>query len=70
MPGIKVIANGFEMEVPRGTTLEQLLDILQEPIRHDIIVELNHTFVHLKDYEATLLSEGDQVEVVYLEMGG
>lgn len=70
MPGMKIVANGLEMEVPHGTTLQQLLDILEEPIRHDIIVELNHKFVHLKDYAATPLGEGDQVEVVYLEMGG
>ncbi|GKT09014.1 sulfur carrier protein ThiS [Desulforhabdus sp. TSK] len=70
MHGIKITANGFEMEVPRETTLEKLLDILEETVRPDVIVELNRKFVHLNDYSATLLREGDDVEVIHLEMGG
>ncbi len=68
--GIKITANGFEMEVPRETTLEKLLDILEETVRPDVIVELNRKFVHLNDYSATFLKEGDDVEVIHLEMGG
>lgn len=68
--GISIIANGLEVEVPAGTVIHELIDILGEEIRPDMIVEVNHRFVHLKDYAATPLNEGDRVEVVYLEMGG
>lgn len=66
---IHIIANGLEVAVPSGTTIGDLIDILGEEIRPDMIVEVNRKFIHLKDY-TTPLNEGDQVEVVYLEMGG
>jgi thiamine biosynthesis protein ThiS len=68
--GMKITVNGFEMEVSHGTMLQTLLDILEETVRPDIIVEINRKFVHVKDYDGTFLSEGDRVEIIYLDMGG
>jgi thiamine biosynthesis protein ThiS len=65
-----IIVNGLEMEVPHGTMLQTLLELLEEAVRPDIIVEINRKFVHVKDYPGALLSEGDRVEVIYLDMGG
>jgi thiamine biosynthesis protein ThiS len=65
-----IIVNGLEVEVPHGTMLRKLLDILEEEVRPDIIVEVNRKFVHVKDYPETLLNDRDRVEIIYLDMGG
>jgi sulfur carrier protein ThiS len=39
---LKIIANGLETEIPEGTTVMQLLDILEEPSKPDMIVEMNY----------------------------
>ncbi len=70
MPGIKITANGLELEVPRGTTVGEILDILEETLRSDVIVEINHKFIHLKEYGQITINEGDNIEVIHLEMGG
>jgi thiamine biosynthesis protein ThiS len=67
---IKIIANGFDLEIPSGTTVAGLLDIMKEPARHDMIVEVNGKFTHLKEYSATTIKEGDRLEVIYLDFGG
>lgn len=70
MQGIKIIANGFEEEIPHGTTVGELLELLREPARPDMIVEVNRRFIHLKDYPSTVIEEGDRVEVIHLDIGG
>ncbi len=67
---IKIIANGFEMAVPFGTTILRLLDMMGEPVRPDIIVEINRRFIHLNQYSTTQVNEGDNVEVIGLDIGG
>ena len=59
-----------DLEVPAGSTIEKLLDILQETVCHDMIVELNHRFVHARDYPATIVNEGDIVETIHVAFGG
>ena len=70
MEQMKIAVNGFEMRVSHGIVLQSLLEILEEAVRPDTIVEINRRFVHVKDYPTTRLHEGDQVEVIYLDMGG
>ena len=67
---LKVIANGLETEIPEGTTVTRLLDILEELSRPDMIVEINRRFIHAKLYESTILSAGDSVEIIHLDIGG
>lgn len=67
---MKIIANDLEMEAPSGTTVAQLLDMLGEPPRPDMIVEINRRFIHLKDYASTVISEGDKIETITLDFGG
>jgi len=67
---LKVIINGFEMEIPEGTTIMRLLDIINEPLKPDMIVEVNRRFIHSKLYESTMLRAGDSAEVIHLDIGG
>jgi len=67
---LKIIANGLETEIPEGTTVTQLLDILEEPLKPDMIVEINRRFIHAKLYESTMLNAGDSVEIIHLDIGG
>ena len=67
---MKIIANGLETEIPEGTTVTQLLDILEEPLKPDMIVEINRRFIHAKLYESTMLNAGDSVEIIHLDIGG
>jgi thiamine biosynthesis protein ThiS len=68
--GIKINVNGLDLAVPYGTTVEGLLDIMEEPARHDMIVEVNRKFIHLKEHSVTTIKEGDKLEVIYLDFGG
>ncbi|MFZ0929310.1 MAG: sulfur carrier protein ThiS [Syntrophobacteraceae bacterium] len=67
---MKITASGMELEVPAGSTVEALLDILGETVRQDMIVELNRRFIHVRDYSTTIVNEGDMVEMIHLSFGG
>ncbi len=69
-PGMKITASGMELEVPAGSTIERLLDILGETVRQDMIVELNRRFIHVRDYSTTIVKESDVVEIIHLAFGG
>ena len=70
MQAIKITVNGLDLKIPSGTTVEGLLDTMEEPVRHDMIVEVNGRFTHIKQYSATTFKEGDKIEVIYLDFGG
>ncbi|MGA3113072.1 MAG: sulfur carrier protein ThiS [Syntrophobacteraceae bacterium] len=67
---MKITASGMELEVPAGSTVETLLNILGETVRQDMIVELNRRFIHVRDYSTTIVNEGDMVEMIHLSFGG
>ncbi len=67
---MRVFVNGVEMEVPAGTTLSGLMGLMQESYTPDMIVEINRRFIHVEQYDATYLKEGDRLEVIHLAMGG
>ncbi|MGA2734332.1 MAG: sulfur carrier protein ThiS [Syntrophobacteraceae bacterium] len=67
---MKITASGMELEVPVGSTIARLLDILGETVRQDMIVELNRRFIHIRDYSATIVNEGDIIEIIHLAFGG
>ncbi len=67
---MKIFVNGVQMEIQSGTTLMSLLDSLEKSDRTDMLVEVNHRFIHHKIYDATLLEEGDEIEIIHMAMGG
>jgi sulfur carrier protein len=66
---MRVTINGFFEEVPEQTTIAEVISRNQEFDVH-MIVELNHRFIHQKDYEATVLKDGDVVELIHPAFGG
>ncbi len=61
--------NGEEREVPEGTTLEGLVELLGlAPER--LAVEHNLNVARRADWRGTELREGDRVEVVHFVGGG
>lgn len=61
--------NGEARQVPEGTTVEQLLGILE--IRAGrVAVEVNTQVVKKADYASRALQPGDQVEIVAFVGGG
>jgi thiamine biosynthesis protein ThiS len=66
---ITIIVDGFEESVPGGTTLARVIDIHQAQHK-DLMAEVNGRFVYPKDYETTVLQQGDRVELVHLAFGG
>ncbi len=61
--------NGEEREVPEGTTLEGLVELLGlAPER--LAVEHNLRVARRADWRGTELREGDKVEIVHFVGGG
>jgi len=61
--------NGFQEELPGNSTIISVISGNQELDIH-MIVELNHRFIHQKDYEATVLQDGDVLELIHPAFGG
>lgn len=62
--------NGERVEVEEGTTLAALLERLAAP-RERVVVEHNGRILRAGDpLEATLVGDGDEVEVITLVGGG
>ena len=67
---LKIIVDGIETEMLEGTTVSRLLEILEEPLKSDLIIEINRRFVHAKDYSNRVLKGGDSVEIIHHDIGG
>jgi thiamine biosynthesis protein ThiS len=66
---MKVKINGEEQEIADGLSLGSLLEELQiRPAR--VVVEHNRNIVPRDAYGATLLAEGDALEIVHFVGGG
>jgi thiamine biosynthesis protein ThiS len=66
---MKVKINGEEKEIADGLSLGSLLEELQiRPAR--VVVEHNRNIVPRDDYGATVLTEGDALEIVHFVGGG
>jgi thiamine biosynthesis protein ThiS len=70
MADIKIFVNGVEMRIPMETSVSGLFTLLDEGRTPDMIVEINHRFVHAHTYDTTRLKEGDRIEIIHLAMGG
>ena len=66
---MRLIIDGFEENLPDHLTVAGLLDHLGEPEK-DLVFELNHRFVHQKDYDTTKLEDGDKIELIHAAFGG
>ncbi len=66
---IRVVINGFEECIPENSTIA---DVIYENREYDahMIVELNHRFIHQKDYSDIHLAEGDVLELIHPAFGG
>ena len=67
MPNVNV--NDAERTIPEGTTIEALLGLLGLQPRF-LAVELNRRVVPRSEHRQTVLSDGDQIEIVTLVGGG
>lgn len=66
---MQVTVNGEPQELPEGTTVSRLLDLLKvEPER--VVVEVNLTILKRGQLPSTVLNAGDQVEIVHFVGGG
>jgi thiamine biosynthesis protein ThiS len=66
---MKIKVNGEEREITDGLSLTGLLDSLQiRPGR--VVIERNRDIVPRDSYGATMLTEGDNLEIVHFVGGG
>ncbi len=66
---LSLVINGEARTLPRGTTLAQLVAVLQlDPAR--VALEHNREIVPRSSHAATLLGEGDCIEIVNFVGGG
>ena len=63
------VINGFNESIPEKTSISDVINSSREFEIH-LIVELNHRFIHQKDYETTYLTEGDVLEFIHPAFGG
>lgn len=66
---IEITVNGEAREVPEGTSVAELLGLLDLQVEQ-VAVEVNQRLVRRADHDRTRLSSGDAIEVVTLVGGG
>jgi thiamine biosynthesis protein ThiS len=64
-----IIINGFKDSIPEKASIAEVINSSREFEIH-MIVELNHRFIHQKDYQTTYLTEGDVLELIHPAFGG
>ncbi|TET69259.1 MAG: sulfur carrier protein ThiS [Candidatus Aminicenantes bacterium] len=66
---IKILINGKEEKLESEMSVLELLK--KKNIRPEVVIaELNEKIINLKDYQSTLLKEGDVLEFVFFMGGG
>jgi len=68
-PDVRVRVNGEERRLPMGASVAALLERLGVSLAR-VAVERNREILPKKDYAATVLADGDVLEVVELVGGG
>jgi sulfur carrier protein len=66
---VRIKVNGQQRDVPAGTTVSALLEVLAVP-RQATAVEVNRELVPRSQHAARVLADGDAVEIVTLVGGG
>jgi thiamine biosynthesis protein ThiS len=66
---IQITVNGESKTVPHGLTVAQLLACLEiKPDR--VAVELNRSIVRKQDWDAVVVGQGAEIEIVWFVGGG
>ncbi len=66
---VNIVLNGERREIESKLTLDQLLEKFSLP-KQRIAIELNKSVVTRGDWTATLVDEGDAIEVIHFVGGG
>lgn len=66
---MRIFINDFEEEVHNGCTVEDAIRRWEEN-DVNLVVELNHCFVHPDTYSSVRLREGDRLELINPAFGG
>jgi len=66
---MQILCNGRQHDIDGGTTLGTLLEDLNL-FPDTVVAEINKKIIDRDQYEALILSEGDQVELIRFVGGG
>jgi len=66
---VTLTVNGDQREVPEGTTVAALLDLIGLD-RRRVAVERNREIVPRSTHEQAVLADGDRIEIVQMVGGG
>jgi len=66
---IKVSVNGEIKELSEGLSIEQMIKALNYKSK-DFAVAINSTFVSIKNYNETIIEEGDSIDILAPVQGG
>ena len=69
MTGMQVVVNGESRDVPTQSTVLQLLEQLRV-VPERVVVELNLKILKRAEHPASVLQDGDRVEIVQFVGGG
>jgi len=69
VPAINIQLNGEPRELAAETDLAKLIDLLSLASKQ-VAVELNSNVIRRADWRATIVTDGDRVEVVHFVGGG
>ena len=64
-----IFINGEARELENGLTVAAMLDALEFP-KQRVAIELNRQVVRKQEWESTLVSDNDRIEVVHFVGGG
>jgi thiamine biosynthesis protein ThiS len=66
---LKVTINGEEKPLDEGLTLADLIPLLELPAER-LAIELNRRIIRRANWEATVIADGDKIEIVHFVGGG
>jgi len=66
---MKILVNGEERELEKPITLLEFLLQLGIP-KERVAIEVNKEVVRRKDWEITIINDGDRIEIVHFVGGG
>ena len=69
MPAINIQLNGERRELADTIDLAELIDLLSLSSKQ-VAVEVNNNVVRRADWPATIVADGDRIEVVHFVGGG
>jgi len=67
---MKIKVNGKELTLEKEITVKELLDIQKVEMQDYVTVQVNDLLVDRKDFETTIVRDGDTIEFLYFMGGG